>query len=344
MKLFISWSGKRSMSVAAALRNWLKMILQAIEPWMSEIDLKAGQRWTPELEGELSKAVFGISCVTPKNRNAPWLLFEAGALATQVKDKAFLCPYLIDLDKSDLDYPLAQFQAKKWDRDGTLGLVRGINSAIQETEPKSAVSEAILEDLFKALWPKLEKDYADAPVEEQQDEPEKRDPTEVALENLEQTRELSRQLVRLEQKVQSLNLRNQLYIRPSGMFGSVPFLDQPGNLLTNVLPFAGTAVPPVPLSEEAQRFLDHYVASVAKQSNRGAGPQCPKCGETENFRTSTQDFTGKIDHHDLVCEKCGTIADQFHTFRADEKQKHWACRKDCPHRLEQTPGQDKSTT
>lgn len=92
MNLFISWSGERSMFVAAALRNWLKLVLQAVDPWMSQADLKAGTRWNPELESELAKAVFGVTCVTPENRDAPWLLFEAGAVATQVKEKAYLCP------------------------------------------------------------------------------------------------------------------------------------------------------------------------------------------------------------------------------------------------------------
>ena len=108
------------MFLAGALREWLKMMLQAVDPWMSKVDLKAGGRWYPELEKELSQAVFGITCITRSNRSAPWVLFEAGALTTQVKTKAFLCPYLVDLEAGDLDYPLAQFQAKKWDRDGAL--------------------------------------------------------------------------------------------------------------------------------------------------------------------------------------------------------------------------------
>ena len=142
MKLFISWSGERSMFVAAALRHWLKLVLQAVDPWMSQTDLKAGTRWNPELESELAHAVFGVSCITPENRKAPWVLFEAGALASQVKQKALLCPYLIDLETSDIDYPLAQFHMEKWNREGTLGLVRGINSALEQTEPQSAISDA----------------------------------------------------------------------------------------------------------------------------------------------------------------------------------------------------------
>ena len=89
MKVFISWSGERSMFVAAALREWLTMMVQSVDPWMSKVDLKAGGKWNPELEKELSQAVYGVSCVTRSNRTAPWLLFEAGALTTQVKAKRF---------------------------------------------------------------------------------------------------------------------------------------------------------------------------------------------------------------------------------------------------------------
>ena len=218
LKLFISWSGQRSMFVASALRKWLKMILQAIDPFMSQVDLKAGARWNPELESELSRAVFGISCVTPNNREAPWLLFEAGALTTQVKKKAFLCPYLIDLDMADIDYPLAQFHAKKWDRESTLGLVHGINAALRETEPKSAIADIDLDDLFKALWPKLEEEYSSAPNDERA-EVEKKRPTELVQETLEQTRELTRQLTRVEQKLDYIRRSNlaALPVMPSGM-------------------------------------------------------------------------------------------------------------------------------
>jgi hypothetical protein len=45
MKVFISWSGERSFALANALRRWLKLAVQSIEPWVSSKDIVAGQRW-----------------------------------------------------------------------------------------------------------------------------------------------------------------------------------------------------------------------------------------------------------------------------------------------------------
>src|SRR6266481_2548978 len=97
-KIFISWSGEQSRFVAAELRHWISKVIQTVDPWMSEIDINAGARWMPEIEQALAESKFGISCVTAANRNAPYLLFEAGAIVSSVKKQSFLVPYLIDVE------------------------------------------------------------------------------------------------------------------------------------------------------------------------------------------------------------------------------------------------------
>ena len=108
MKVFISWSGERSLALANALRDWLPLVLQYVEPWLSKADIDAGDRWDGELSKNLSESNFGISCVTSDNFLSPWLLFEAGALAKSV-DEGRLVPLLFDLDIKDLSGPLARF-------------------------------------------------------------------------------------------------------------------------------------------------------------------------------------------------------------------------------------------
>lgn len=39
--------------VAAALRTWLKMVLQAVDPWVSEADSSEGQSWNFDFENEV---------------------------------------------------------------------------------------------------------------------------------------------------------------------------------------------------------------------------------------------------------------------------------------------------
>jgi hypothetical protein len=68
---------------------------------MSESDIEAGARWGREIESNLQETKFGIICLTKDNQFAPWLLFEAGALAKAVAN-TFVCPYLIGLDAIDI--------------------------------------------------------------------------------------------------------------------------------------------------------------------------------------------------------------------------------------------------
>ena len=98
MKIFISWSGQRSKVVADALRSWIPDVIHAVKPWMSGVDIRAGMRWSREVDEQLRDTQFGILCLTKENQTAPWLLFEAGALAKSVEGAA-VCPYLIDLSQ-----------------------------------------------------------------------------------------------------------------------------------------------------------------------------------------------------------------------------------------------------
>src|SRR5438128_12519610 len=113
MKLFISWSGNRSKSIADALRRWIPDVIQTVEPWMSATDIEAGARWNREIDNQLRETQYGIICLTKENQTAPWILFEAGAIAKTIDD-AFVCPYLINLDPAEISQgPLTQFQAKR---------------------------------------------------------------------------------------------------------------------------------------------------------------------------------------------------------------------------------------
>ncbi|MCX5899546.1 MAG: hypothetical protein NTX06_02220 [Proteobacteria bacterium] len=56
MKIFISWSGEVSHSVALALRDWLPSVIQSIEPFVSSEDIDRGARWATEIGSKLEKA------------------------------------------------------------------------------------------------------------------------------------------------------------------------------------------------------------------------------------------------------------------------------------------------
>ena len=160
MKVFISWSGTRSKSLANALRDWLPLVLQYVEPFVSDKDICAGERWAQKIAGELETSNFGIICITPENVTSPWILFEAGALSKSMLD-AKVIPLLFNLELSDLSGPLSQFQAQKVEESGLMEVVKAINHV---ADKKAA--DAIISQLVPTLWPKLQEALGTIPNKE----------------------------------------------------------------------------------------------------------------------------------------------------------------------------------
>jgi hypothetical protein len=158
VKVFLSWSGSRSRAVALALREWLPVILQSVEPWMSETDIPAGSRWNSEVGRQLQHAGFGIICLTSDNAAAPWILFEAGALAQSFEEGA-VCPYLLDLPYKDLNGPLTQFQGKRADAQGTYEVLAAINERADVRLPPDR-----LEKIFRQIWPEIDRAFSRIPA------------------------------------------------------------------------------------------------------------------------------------------------------------------------------------
>jgi TIR domain len=157
MRVFISWSGEPSRSIAKALHDWLQGVVQRVEPWMSDDDIDGGARWNDALAKALEETDFGIVCVTRANQAAPWLNFEAGAVAKKV-GTAKVVPLLIDLPSTDLEGPLTAFQWRLLDEKDIRRLLHDLNKAAEEQVPEKA-----LDRLFDATWEEL-KDGIDEAV------------------------------------------------------------------------------------------------------------------------------------------------------------------------------------
>lgn len=151
MDVFISQSGTRSKKVAEALRHFLPQMINAIAPFVSTADIGAGARWGTDIAAKLEQSKFGILCLTPTNLEAMWIHFEAGALAKTVEN-THVCPYLVDVQATDLKGPLTQFQAKPATEQGTRELLHTINAALGEQARKTDE----LVEAFAMWWPKLE--------------------------------------------------------------------------------------------------------------------------------------------------------------------------------------------
>jgi CheY-like chemotaxis protein len=148
MKVFLSWSGEKSLAVAKALREWLPYINPQIEPWISGTDIVPGGRWSGEVAQQLERSDVGIVCVTPENQSSPWLNFEAGALAKKL-ESALVIPVAIDLRPSEVQQPLGQFQAKEATKSGMLDVVRLLDQLCNHRVPD--IGRA-----FDHWWPDFE--------------------------------------------------------------------------------------------------------------------------------------------------------------------------------------------
>lgn len=158
LRVFISWSGERSLSVAEFLKSWLPDVVRNAEPWLSKEDLRKGLLWLPELNKNLAGAGFGLSVITADNKDLPWLVFEAGVISKALPDK-YCCPLLCDLKPSDISGPFANFQSTTiTNKDDMLQLVKTMNDASGE----SKVDDDRLLKWFTGSWDEFHKHVSEA--------------------------------------------------------------------------------------------------------------------------------------------------------------------------------------
>lgn len=146
MKIFVGWSGDRSKAVAAALRDWIPLVLHEAEPWLpsrQDACLEDGK----DLEG----SQFGILCVTRESLDTPWLHFDAGALSQRL-EAAAIWPCIVDVDPGELDGPLAHLRPRRADKRSTYELLYAINA-----RSSRRLEGVRLANLFEPVWPELER-------------------------------------------------------------------------------------------------------------------------------------------------------------------------------------------
>ncbi|WIM89318.1 TIR domain-containing protein [Candidatus Mycobacterium wuenschmannii] len=149
MHIFVSWSGRPAQVLAAFLQTWLRQVIQELDPFMSTNSIAKGARWSPEIAKRLETTSEAIVCVTSENQDAPWLNFEAGALAKATDSR--VRPLLIDLAPSDVTGPLSEFQlTSAADKEDVRRLINSINENCDRSLPTE-----ILDATFEREWPAL---------------------------------------------------------------------------------------------------------------------------------------------------------------------------------------------
>jgi hypothetical protein len=124
--------------------------LQAVKPYFSPDDVAKGARWGHEISKELEASRVGLLILTRDNLQAPWLMFEAGAIAKNL-DRSKVCPLLFGLEPADITGPLVQFQASRFDGAEMRRVVRMINAELGD----GALAADVLDDVFDTWWPRL---------------------------------------------------------------------------------------------------------------------------------------------------------------------------------------------
>lgn len=151
MRIFISWSGDPARRLAEAFQVFFRTVLGGhAHTFVSSQDIGKGARGGSVLAQELGTTDTGLLILTSRNQDAPWVLFEAGALSKSL-DASRVIPLLVDLEQAKPTSPLAQFQhVKLSDEEDVLRLVEELNASTPQPLPAETVRI-----LFAAQWPVL---------------------------------------------------------------------------------------------------------------------------------------------------------------------------------------------
>ena len=198
MKIFLSWSGARSRTAAEVLKWWTRCVIQAARPWISTEDIDRGALWFSEINNGLSDTAIGIVCLTQENKDRPWILFEAGALAKGLSNNR-VCTFLVDLDPSDIRDPLAQFNHTQPKEEDMRKLARTLNRQLGD----HALDEAVLNDSFDAYWPQFQLKWQAIEALPQVTEIVKRPADDIMSEILENVRGMNQRIRTLESQEKS---------------------------------------------------------------------------------------------------------------------------------------------
>jgi hypothetical protein len=142
-KVFLSWSGRDSQRYATEWRRWIKKVFPDAKVFLSSSDIRAGADWRREVSKNIRQSKVGIIFVTSKNMSAPWILFEAGALAIAKRRRLVIC--MLPGASAKLPSPLAGFQAVKADKPGSKKIFEELKAGVGKPAAK-----------FSLAWPSLE--------------------------------------------------------------------------------------------------------------------------------------------------------------------------------------------
>lgn len=245
--MFISFSGARSKESAIVFKEWIRNVIQVVNPFLSE-DMEKGVLSFSEISSALTECDFGVLCLTQSNIDAPRINFEAGAMAHQLTpdgQNVSVTGLLIDIKKTtEVKGPLSKFQHTSINRPDIKKLLKLINKHI---EGVGRLSETQLDIALETHWNALETKINQINQEFDTESVEKSDPRS--------DRELLEEIVELSRA----NRRDAEAIRSS--------LSPKGNEVS--LPNLSRFMPE--LSQEERTFVQRLVHNIGSSRYSDAG-------------------------------------------------------------------------
>lgn len=150
MRVFISWSGTAERRVAEALKTALEVVTTGrVSAFVSSQDIAKGERGVRAIDSSLNATDYGVVVVSKANHRRPWVNYEAGALA-EALDRP-VATILLDLRPSDLEGPLAAFQATAFTH--AQDMLRLLREVALAADP--AMNPRSIDVLSSDAWPTL---------------------------------------------------------------------------------------------------------------------------------------------------------------------------------------------
>ena len=155
--VFLSWSKALAKEIAVKFRDDLEFIFGSrVTVFFSPDDIKSGQKAFYEINKQLNITNYGVFIVTEENKNAPWIFYEAGAIAKNER-KCRVMVLLAGVGNNALqDTPLQQYQNCYLNEEGYKKIFMDIYELCAVRDKESTVMERI-----SARWKENCKEYED---------------------------------------------------------------------------------------------------------------------------------------------------------------------------------------
>jgi predicted nucleotide-binding protein len=160
MRVYLSWSGQLSHTVANLLRDWLPEVLETVEPWLASADATSEER-------DYSKSEYDviIPCVTRDNTEALGNAIPIGAIYQLPSDDfPAVMVVLVGVKLSDLSGIIRMFDSAGLSEKGMQTLLGALNERAEiPIDPLACKTRVHM------LWPRLERSLADLHVRPSKD-------------------------------------------------------------------------------------------------------------------------------------------------------------------------------